>query len=199
MNQTLALTGDNEMPRVDSRVMAEHLGIKHKNAREMVQRYAADFRELGIVPFETEEIKGRGQPEKYVLLNEDQAYLLLAFSRNTKKVRNLKLALVKAFRQARKAAEHRQTQYLPTYHDLHDKAAEFDGGHLHLNLNRLINKAVRVESGQRRAMPFPEQSLIVVYQTLAMKAMTDAVDQREAYARAKAAVQTAHKALEGGR
>lgn len=192
----LALTGDNEKPRVDSRVVAGYLGIKHKNVREMIQKYADDFREHGKVPFQTE-ASPSGQREKFALLNEDQAYLLLTFSRNTAKVRKLKSQLVKAFSEARKAVEHRQTQYLPTYHDLHDKAAELDGGHLHLNLNRLINKAVNVESGQRRSLPVPDQSLIVVYQTIATKAMQDAADHKEAYAQAKTAILTAQRALQG--
>lgn len=195
MNTAIMLSGDNEKPRVDSRVMAEYLGAAHQHIREQIRRYKDDFKEFGIIQFQTGIIEGRGKPEKFVLLNEDQAYLLLTFSRNTKKVRSLKVALVKAFAEARKAAEHRQTQYLPTYHDLHDKAAEIGGTHIHMNLNRLINKTVHVESGQRHALPVPEQSLIVVYQALALRAMTDAADQKEAYARAKAAIQTAQKAL----
>lgn len=87
--------------RVDSRLIAERLGVRHKNTYDLIKRYEADFRELGILPFQTEEIRGRGQPEKFALLNEDQAYLLLTYSRNTKKVRALKISLVKAFRDAR--------------------------------------------------------------------------------------------------
>lgn len=87
--------------RVDSRLIAERLGVQHKNTYDLIKRYEADFRELGILPFQTEEIRGRGQPEKFALLNEDQAYLLLTYSRNTKKVRALKISLVKAFRDAR--------------------------------------------------------------------------------------------------
>lgn len=67
----------------------------------MVKKYAGNFEQLGILRFETEEIKGRGQPEKFALLNEDQTYLLLTFSRNTAKVRQLKVNLVRAFKHAR--------------------------------------------------------------------------------------------------
>lgn len=87
--------------RVDSRVIAGQLGVQHKNSYNLIKRYEADFRGLGILAFQTEEIRGRGQPEKFALLTEDQTYLLLTYSRNTKKVRALKVNLVMAFREAR--------------------------------------------------------------------------------------------------
>lgn len=90
--------------RVDSRLIAQELGLKHKSSFALIKLYRGDFLELGILPFETEEIRGRGQPEKFALLNEDQAYLLLAYSKNTKRVRMLKVRLVKAFRDARQKA-----------------------------------------------------------------------------------------------
>ena len=90
--------------RVDSRVIAEQLGVKHKNSYDLIKRYESDFRCLGILAFQTEEIRGRGQPEKFALLSEDQAYLLLTYSRNTKRVRALKVNLVMAFRDARNKA-----------------------------------------------------------------------------------------------
>ncbi len=90
--------------RVDSRVIAAHLGVRHKSSYDLIKRYEADFRSVGILAFETEEIRGRGQPEKFALLTEDQAYLLLTYSRNTKKVRALKVNLVMAFREARYGA-----------------------------------------------------------------------------------------------
>lgn len=193
----LALTGDNDKPRVDSRVMADYLQRRHRSVFRIIERYSDQMREHGTLRFEIALTSAKGTPQKYALLNEDQAYFLLTLMRNSDHVVGLKSRLVKAFSDARKAAEHRQTQYLPTYHDMHDRAAEIGGSHIHMNLNRLINKAVKVESGQRRALPVPDQSLIVVYQTIALQAMQEAVDEREAYARAKAAIQTAHRALQG--
>jgi hypothetical protein len=90
--------------RVDSRLIADQLGIQHESSMRLIRGYKADFEELGILRFEIGEIIGRGQPEQYALINEDQAYLLLAYSRNTKKVRSLKVNLVKAFRDARNKA-----------------------------------------------------------------------------------------------
>ncbi len=195
MNTTRTLTGDKEKPRVDSRVMAGYLDRRHRSVFRIVERYAKQMRQHGPLRFEIALTKAKGTPQKYALLNEDQSYFLLTLMRNSDHVVELKSRLITAFSEARKAAQHRETQYLPTYHDLHDKAAEIGGQHLHLNLNRMLNKAVHVESGQRRALPVPEQSLLVVYQTLAMNAMAGAVDERDAYAKAKASIQTVQKAL----
>ncbi len=97
----IALIQSQGEPCVDTRVLAGQLGNQHENTYDLVKRYEADFLELGILRFETGEIVGRGQPEKYALLNEDQCYLLLTYSRNTPKVRKLKINLIKAFREAR--------------------------------------------------------------------------------------------------
>ena len=100
-------TGRDETPRVDSRELAQRMGVKHKNTIELLDKHKADFLELGVLPFQTEKPSGPngGRPERFALLNEDQAYLLLTYSRNTAKVRGLKVKLVQAFSAARKAAE----------------------------------------------------------------------------------------------
>lgn len=107
MNNVTIKTIDNEA-RVDSRQIADHLGVKHKATFQLLTSYQTDFEELGLLPFEMEAVKksgGRGaKRQKYALLNEDQAYLLLSYSKNTIRVRQLKIALVKAFKRAREEA-----------------------------------------------------------------------------------------------
>ena len=90
--------------RVDSRLIAGQLGNQHESSMKLLRSYREDFEELGILRFQIGEITGRGQPEQFALLNEDQTYLLLAYSKNTKRVRSLKVRLVKAFRDARNKA-----------------------------------------------------------------------------------------------
>lgn len=117
----IQLTEVRGEPLADTRVLAQHLGVQHKNTYEMVKKYVTNFEQLGILRFETEEIKGRGQPEKYALLNEDQAYLLLTFSRNTAKVRQLKVNLVLAFKHARNNAKRStMANRLPLHHEVLD-------------------------------------------------------------------------------
>lgn len=112
-------------PVADTRVLADQLGLQHQNVFELVKGYASDFEQLGILRFQTGEIRGRGQPEKFALLNEDQTYLLLTFSRNTAKVRQLKVNLVKAFKQARIGGKRTTTHdRLPMQHKVLDIAVE---------------------------------------------------------------------------
>ena len=104
---TMTLTPIGGEPRVDSRVIADQLGVKRKNTRQLVEQYQSDFEQLGQLPFETEvgkRAQGGGNPEKYALLNEDQAYLLLTYSQNTPQARALKIRLVRAFGDYRRGA-----------------------------------------------------------------------------------------------
>lgn len=91
-------------PHVDSRLLAEQLDNKHKNAMALIERYLGRFKEFGVVPFQTEKpLAGTagGRPERLALLNEDQAFFLLALCRNNDRVVNLKAGLIMAFREAR--------------------------------------------------------------------------------------------------
>ena len=87
--------------RIDSRVVANRLDITHKSFVETLSKYKDRFEKLGLLPFKTSEIKGRGQPEKYAMLNEDQCIFASALSRNTDNVVDFKLALTIAFKEAR--------------------------------------------------------------------------------------------------
>lgn len=191
----LALVYGKDEPRIDSRLLAQHLGNTHKHVRELLTDYTADFRELGVLRFETAK-PGRqgGRPEHYALLNEDQAYLLLAYSRNTPKVRQLKIRLVKAFREARQAQEMHRTDYLPTYAALHDEIQALAAGSanerfVHLNINKLINKAVGIEAGQRSRLGLPHKSMVTAAQFIASQAMRGAADHKEGYRLAKLALE----------
>ena len=77
MAAELLLTVVEDEPRIDSRIVARELGVETKATHQLVDKYSTHFQELGILPFEMEEIKGRGQPEKFYLLNEDQTYFLM--------------------------------------------------------------------------------------------------------------------------
>lgn len=185
--QALALVPTKTEPRVDSRLMAQQLGGDHANVFELVTNYRSDFEQLGVVRFQTEKpmpgSKG-GRPERFALLNEDQAYLLLTYRRNTAKVRALKVQLVKAFAQARRAAAVRQTDYLPAYHAMQERIHELAQGSpnerfMHMNVAKLVNKAAGVEAGQRPDAPLPKQSVLVVAQMLAAAALQEATDRHQ--------------------
>ena len=193
-------TGRDETPRVDSRELAQRLGVKHKNTIELLDKHKADFLELGHLPFQTEvgyRAQGGGKAERFALLNEDQAYLLLSLSRNTPRVVALKVKLVQAFSAARKAAEQRKCEYLPTYHLAHDALKglapdRLRQQHLHMNVNKLLNKVAGLDAGQRHGAQPGSLSVLAVGQMLAAQAATGANDDKAAYARIKQAVQPLH-------
>jgi phage regulator Rha-like protein len=192
--QDLALTTTTAEPRVSTQDLAKHLGNKHRSLFELVQNHRADFEQLGILRFQTGVIDGRGQPEKFAMLNEDQATLALAYSKNTKQVRELKVKLVKAFGLARRAADLRKTEYLPQYHQLHDAMHVLANGSpnerfFHANVNKLLNKFAGIEAGQRASAALPHQAMLIVGQLVASNATQGAADHHDGYQRIKANLQ----------
>lgn len=114
---TLPLTVLNGTPLVDTRTIATGFGVEHESTARLVDKYSDRFQEFGILRFEIGEIKGRGQPERFYLLNEDQTYFLLTLTRNTVQVVDLKHRLVQAFSEFRKVAGMVSTT-LPMVRDL---------------------------------------------------------------------------------
>jgi phage regulator Rha-like protein len=197
--QVLALTTTAE-PRVSTQQLAKHLGNKHQSLFELVKNHRLDFEQLGILRFQTGVINGRGQPEKFAMLNEDQATLALAYSKNTKRVRELKVKLVKAFGEARRAADLRKSEYLPGYHELHNTMHTLANGspnehHVHMNVNRLLNKFAGIEAGQRASAALPHQAMLIVGQLVASKATQSATDHHDGYQRIKFKLQALQGAL----
>lgn len=90
---------------VDSRLIAERLGIAHENFIETVRKYQSDAEEaFGSVTFQTGQKTGTrsgGSQPKWALLTEDHATFYMSLSRNTPEVVRCKIELVKAFRAAK--------------------------------------------------------------------------------------------------
>jgi phage regulator Rha-like protein len=90
---------------VDSRLIAQELGIEHRALLQTLDKYLDKIQGFGVVTFEmskpSEGSKG-GRPERVAYLSEDQATLLMTFSRNTERVVECKVALVKAFSEAKR-------------------------------------------------------------------------------------------------
>ncbi|MBD9675525.1 Rha family transcriptional regulator [Pseudomonas sp. PDM18] len=183
----IEIVQSNGEARVDSRALAVDLGNQHESSMKLITAYSADFEELGILRFEIGEIVGRGQPEKFAMLNEDQAYLLLTYSRNTKRVRALKVKLVKAFRSARAGTAINDMQYLPLYRALHDevkllaKRAEDCGSTtperiFHINANKAINAALGLTSGQRTDLTIEQRLLLTSVQAVFRRALHESLE-----------------------
>lgn len=93
----------NEILVVDSRSIAEELGIEPYNLLGTIERYQDQLEQsFGPVLFDSEKLKGRGRPQRFAFLTEEQATFVMTLSRNTEKVVGCKLKLVKAFTEAKK-------------------------------------------------------------------------------------------------
>jgi len=149
-------------PRVDSRVLAKHLGITHEAVLKTIDKHLEILKSHGQLRFEIGVIskKGAGQKTRTAFLNESQSYFILTLSRNTSRVVELKSSLVKAFDRFRREQQN-ATDYLPFYHDLHDAIKVLtdyaqangskQGQHVfHRMYNKLINKACGAEASQRQ-------------------------------------------------
>jgi phage regulator Rha-like protein len=188
-----ALTTAKNESRVDSRLLASHLGNQHRHVMALIEKYAVRFEGFSQLLFKNAvgaRQQGGGNPERYALLNENQAYFLLALSRNSARVVDLKAKLIQAFSEARRADHQQQAEYLPTYRRLHEVVhsltnASSHGKFVHMNVNKLVNKAAGVEAGQRSSLALPQQSLLIVAQALAAQAMQGAADHHAGYERAK--------------
>ncbi|MGK0290782.1 MAG: phage regulator Rha-like protein [bacterium] len=87
--------------RIDSRLIAEQLGVEHRATFQQIKKYKNEFEQLSLLTFKMEAVKHDGargtKREKYALLNEPQSTFCLSLSRNTEKVVKLKLQLTQAF------------------------------------------------------------------------------------------------------
>ena len=97
MSNIVFLSPNTGEPFTTSDVIAEFAGIQHHTVTRLIQQHEPDFKEFGILRFEIEEIKGRGQPAKHYQLNEEQATLLMTYLKNTEQVRAFKKELVHQF------------------------------------------------------------------------------------------------------
>ncbi|MCG9100158.1 Rha family transcriptional regulator [Laribacter hongkongensis] len=171
------IVGDE--PRIDSRVLADGLGIENRALLQNIDKYANEFDEIGVVTFKTQKpSKGSkgGMPVRYALLTEDQAYFAVTLSRNTERAVEVKFRLVQAFSEARKHQDARHNQYLPFYHLAHDAArnmadtarrlgSEAPEQVFHSNVEKLINRAFGLEKGQRSSLsPSMQNAVSTAYQ-----------------------------------
>lgn len=84
-------------------IVAEGVGIEHRALVQTLRKYQSDFETFGTVVFETRGSNGKADYSVFALLNEQQATLLVTYCKNTEVVRKFKVALVKAFYEARQA------------------------------------------------------------------------------------------------
>ena len=93
----LEVINKNEVLVVDSRLIAQELGIEHKTLKDTIRKYLEEIEiEYGTVAVQQEPSKARGgggNGEIFYYLTEEQATYLMTLSQNTDKVRKAKVAL----------------------------------------------------------------------------------------------------------
>ena len=187
----------NNEPRIESKLIADGLGVKHRYLVDQIEKYQNRLRTLGILRFETSKRnRGRGRPERLVYLNENQCYALVTLSKNTERVVDLKFALVAAFSKSREALT-ASIDYLPSYREAHDNLSQLiklNGSSVpesihHINLEKMINKALGIPSGSRKQLPPALRSAISVAEGITSAACKEALkteqDHKAAYRKAK--------------
>ncbi len=108
MSNSLVFLSKNNLPLTTSLIIAERLDIQHKNLLHNIDKFSKELQTINPLAFETRKGKplpqgGYSKSTRYALLTEEQAAFVITLSRNTPKVVEFKLALTKAFFEAREA------------------------------------------------------------------------------------------------
>lgn len=81
----IEIVSQNDCLVVDSRLIADELGIEHRALMQTIKKYLTEIQEFGQVIFETREFKttqGNTFKKTYCYLNERQAQIIISKSRN---------------------------------------------------------------------------------------------------------------------
>lgn len=81
----IEIVSQNDCLVVDSRLIADELGIEHRALRQTIEKYINEIQEFGVVTFfQTKPLEGSsgGRPERYCYLNKEQSQIIISKSRN---------------------------------------------------------------------------------------------------------------------
>lgn len=180
INQESILVQHRTEPRIDSRLFAARIGIKHKNLFELVKKNAKNLRQFGTLPFQTEACSHStgASINKYALLNESQFDFMcrIVRGRNHEQMTQFKLDVTKAFSKKR-AAEPIRREYLPHYHESRDALRDLGAEKHHfINLARTENRLTGLLTGERASADEQQLGLLVCMQKIEQAAFQDAID-----------------------
>ena len=178
----------NEL-RADSRTFAPKMDIRHRQLMDNIRKYQDKFQELGLLPFQTEarsDGQHGGGDVVYALLNEDQAYFLLTLSRNSEAVVAAKLALVKAFREARahmaradsariegKKVRREETDAIKDLVQYATDQGSESAKMYYANITKMTNSILGIERGQRDTLPPAQLDRLRLAETMIDVALRD--------------------------
>lgn len=102
--------------RLSHRVLAEHMGLRQGDVRDLIERHIALFEQISPCPFETEMVElglGTKREVKVYYLDSDQANFLIGLTRPTEDTLPLKLNVVMAFKKAKEQLANKSPMRIP--------------------------------------------------------------------------------------
>ncbi|OCG29416.1 hypothetical protein A9G45_12725 [Gilliamella sp. HK2] len=162
---------EHKEPRIDSRLVAKKMGIKHLSLISLVNKNKSELRELGTLPFQIETCKHRtgASKIKYVLLNEIQFDFIsrLIRGKNYKDIVRFKLDVTKAFAASRKR-EAIKRDSLAYYHESRDSLSTMQGveKYHYINLARAENKMIGLSTGKRKNADEVQLGMLICLQQI---------------------------------
>lgn len=196
----------NLIPSVDSRLMASRLDVRHRDMmRDVLDKYSDDFLEFGNYARYLAKLEGRGRPQPYYQLNEDQCYLLLTYIKNTPRARELKKSLVKAFaavrkqlalqkaeRDSGKSVRKDETKAIADMIDYAKSQGSKSADAYYMNITKMTNKAIGITAGMRDHLDTATLRKIKLAETMVDIAIRDGIKSglpyKEIYKQAKNSV-----------
>lgn len=182
----------NEL-RTDSRLLAAFLDHRHRTILENIDRYSAELLELDRLPFETEKGKaleqgGFAKATRYALLTEEQCYFLLTLMRNNAKVVAAKLALVKAFRDAKahiaerdvarvegKRVRRLETDSIKLLVEYASAQGSQSAERYYANVTKMTNSMLGINSGKRDSLGAEQLKQLSALETIVDLAIRDGI------------------------
>lgn len=176
--------------RTDSRLLAGFLDHRHRTILENIDKYSAELRSISGLPFETGTLETRGgiQSQRFAMLDEDQCYFLLTLMRNNERVVAAKLALVKAFKNARaqlamrdvvrldgKLARKAETDSIKLLVEYASANGSKSANRYYTNVTKMTNALLGIESGQREALNINQLKQIAILESVVDIAIRDGV------------------------
>ena len=157
--------------RIDSRLVAKEMGIKHKNLYELINKHKKVLREFGTIPFQTETWNHStgASKVKFALLNENQFDLIsrIARGKNHEQVIDFKVRVTKAFASSRKR-ETVKRESLAFYHESRDSLSTMPGveKYHYINLARAENKMIGLSTGERQKADEVQLGMLICLQQI---------------------------------
>lgn len=184
----LVLMTNTKEPRIDSRLVANKMGIKHKNLYELITKHKKEMKEIGsLVTFETEAVKtetSRGVKKlRFYALNENQLDLIsrLVRGKNKETMLAYKVALTKLFsaeRKRKQAIADNKADYHLSLDLLKEKA---NVKHYHyINLAKTENKMLGLRAGGRGQASHSQVGLLSAVQQISVSVLNSIDNPSEA-------------------